>query len=57
MKMDQFREAGITYLKSKLLTLNGLLADIDEQGLTSINQVKELISKDAKRMRKMLSEQ
>lgn len=55
--MDQFKKAGITHLKSKLLTLNGLLDDIDEQGLTSINQVKELISKDAKRMRKMLSEQ
>mgnify|MGYP003640985891 FL=1 len=50
----QFKAAGITHLKSKLITLKGMLADIDEQCLITVDQVKRLISDDAERIRKML---
>ena len=51
---SQFKAAGITHLKSKLTTLTGMLADIDEQCLITVDQVKRLISDDAERIRKML---
>jgi len=50
----QFKAVGITHLKSKLTTLTGILADIDEQELVTVEQVKRLIDSDVERIREML---
>lgn len=56
MESSQIKAVGIAHLKSKLNTLADLLADIEEQSFTSVEQVKSLITTDAERMRKMLRE-
>ena len=54
MESSQIKKVGIIHLNSKLNTLTDLLVDIEQQNITSIEQMKELINGDVNRMRKML---